>query len=154
MNRTQEWWDRYFLGIAKYVATASKDPSVGVGAILVDPSKHVVGTGYNGFPPGIEDTPERLNDRETKYKLIVHAEVNAILQAGTRAKDCTIYVYPSFGVPAICSDCCKTAIAAGVAGLVCYNPSNPDRVGRWQESIKLSRDMWLEAGKFIRSYDE
>jgi dCMP deaminase len=150
-----EKWDRRFLEQAKLVSTWSKDPSTKVGAILVNDLRQVVGQGYNGFPRGIADTPERLNDRETKYKLVVHAEVNAILDAGRDARGAVLYVYPSFMVPPICHECCKMAIQAGVVGIVGYEP-NPDdpRVQRWKDSISVARDMWLEAGLWWRTYTE
>jgi dCMP deaminase len=153
-NKTEEDWDRYFLGMAKHVSTASKDPSCQVGAILVDGARRVVATGYNGFPRGIADN-ERLHDREKKLQLIVHAEMNALLQAGPRATGCTLYVYPSFALPPICENCCKHAIQAGVRGIVGYNadPNNP-RAVRWKESIAVSKGMWDEVGLFIRGYDE
>lgn len=152
---TQEKWDRRFLELAKHISTWSKDPSTQVGAVLVNHLKQVVGMGYNGFARGIEDTDERLNDRETKYKLVVHAEVNAIIQAGHNARGSTLYVYPSFMVPPICHDCCKTAIQAGVYEIVGYEPDEADpRVQRWKDSIAVSREMWLEAGKTWRTYEE
>lgn len=70
-------WDRHFIRIAREVASISKDPSTKVGVVLVK-NRRIIGTGYNGFPEGIADTPERLNDRPTKYKLMLHAEENAI----------------------------------------------------------------------------
>lgn len=149
-----EKWDRRFLELAKQISTWSKDPSTKVGAVLVKDRK-VVGMGYNGFPKGIEDTDERLNNRELKYKMVVHAEVNAILQAGERADGATLYVYPAFAFPPICNDCCKLAINAGVAGIVGYIPEEGDpRVERWKDSIKVSEEMWTETGKFIRRYPE
>src|ERR1700722_2700699 len=89
-------WDIRFLELAKHISNWSKDPSTKVGAVLVNDLKQVVGMGYNGFARGVQDTDERLNDRETKYKLVVHAEVNAIIQAGHAARNSTLYVYPSF----------------------------------------------------------
>jgi dCMP deaminase len=77
-----EKWDRRFLDLAKQVSTWSKDPSTQVGAILVNDLKQVVGMGYNGFPRGVHDWQERYDDREIKYPMVVHAEVNAIIQAG------------------------------------------------------------------------
>lgn len=150
----REKWDRRFLELAKQISTWSKDPSTKVGAILVKDRK-VVGMGFNGFPEGVEDTPARLADRETKYKMVVHAEVNAILQAGERAKGATLYVYPSFAFPPICNDCCKAAINAGIAGIVGYLPDENDpRVVRWKDSIEVSKTMWEEAGLFERKYQE
>lgn len=154
MEQTEKW-DRRFLQLAKQVSTWSKDPSICVGAVLVNDLKQVVGMGYNGFARGVADTEERLNDREMKLKLVVHAEVNAILQAGHAARGAMLYVYPSFMLPPICHDCCKTAIQAGVAGIVGYIPdeSNP-RVQRWKDSIAVAREMWDETYKLVRAYEE
>lgn len=153
MNR--EKWDRRFLELAKLVSTWSKDPSTKVGAVLVNDLQQVVGLGYNGFARGVADTDERLTDRETKYKLVVHAEVNAILQAGHHARGSMLYVYPSFTMPPICHDCCKTAIQAGVVGIVGYTPDLSDpRVQRWVNSIATAREMWLETGRTWREYSE
>jgi dCMP deaminase len=141
-------WDRRFLGLAKFVSGWSKDPSTRVGAVLVDDQRIVVGMGYNGFARGVDDNEERYNNRDLKYKLIVHAEVNAILTARERAKGATLYVYPSFSIPCICHDCCKTAIQAGVKEIVGLHPEPEyaERAKRWQESIDLARQMCEEAG--------
>lgn len=154
-DRNTEWWDRYFLGMAKYVSLASKDPSTKVGAVLVDNLKQVVGMGYNGFARGVADTEERLNTREIKYSLVVHAEVNAILQAGRRARGSVLYVYPSFTLPPICHDCCKMAIQAGVYTIVGFEPDESDsRVQRWKNSLNIAREMWMETNRTWRSYQE
>ena len=146
----QEWWDRHFLGMAEFVSTASKDPSTKVGAVIVDPGTNLVfGHGYNGFPRGIQDTEERYNDRELKYKLVVHAEVNAILMAGSLARGATLYTYPSFMLPPICTDCCKIAIQAGIkeiVGFIVDEDELTERQLRWKDSILLAREMCDEAG--------
>lgn len=148
-------WDLRFLELAKHISNWSKDPSTKVGAVLVNHLSQVVGMGFNGFARGVEDTENRLNDRETKYKLVVHAEVNAIIQAGHNARQSVLYVYPSFMVPPICHECCKAAIQAGVAGIVGYQPDEADpRVQRWKDSIAYSRQMWSEAGLWWRVYNE
>jgi dCMP deaminase len=142
-----EKWDRRFLNLAREVATWSKDPSTGVGAVIVNASKHVVGMGFNGFARGVDDDPARYNDRPLKYKMIVHAEVNAIIQAGHAAKDGTIYVYPAFGHPNICHDCAKFAIQAGIKAVVGYRAQvSEELAARWQESLDLSGQMFREAG--------
>lgn len=140
-------WDRRFLDLAAHIATWSKDPSTKVGTVLVNEKKIIVGLGYNGFARGVEDTEERLNTRELKYKYVVHAEVNAILMAGEKAEGCTLYVYPAFMLPPICHDCCKTAIQAGVKEIIGYQPDeSEERVKRWAESIQIARSMCEEAG--------
>jgi dCMP deaminase len=150
----QEKWDRFYLGLAQYYSQASKDPSTKVGAILVDPIRNrPVGWGYNGFPEGVADTVERLTIREVKYKLVVHAEANAILHAGRAARGTTLYVFPSFTLPPICHDCAKTAIQAGVQMIVGFEPDVSDpQVARWAASIDIAREMWLETGRTWRSY--
>ena len=69
-------WDRHFLDLALQHARISKDPSTQVGSIIVGPDLEFLSAGANGFPRGILDTPQRLNDRDTKLKIVVHAEVN------------------------------------------------------------------------------
>src|SRR5690242_4489325 len=111
-------WDFHFLNLAADIARWSKDPSTKVGAVLVDDQNIVRGMGYNGFPRGVNDDPERLNNRELKYKMVVHAEVNAILSAGSRSRGSRLYVYPAFFTPCICNECCKVAIQAGVKEII------------------------------------
>jgi len=74
-------WDVRFLELAKQIASWSKDPSTQVGCVVVGPDREIRSTGFNGLPRGIEDTEERLNNREMKYPLICHAEENAIMHA-------------------------------------------------------------------------
>jgi len=150
-----EKWDKRFLQLAKQVSTWSKDPSTQVGAVLVNDLRQVVGMGYNGFARGVVDSDERLNERELKYQFVVHAEVNAIIQAGHAARGAMLYVYPSFMLPPICADCAKTAIQAGVAGIVGYMPDESDpRVKRWAGSIGIAKEMWDEVGLPVRAWRE
>src|SRR5947209_6370685 len=85
-----EKWHRRFLGLAEYVSQWSKDVSTKVGAVILDSDKRVVSLGYNGFARGVMDTAERLNCRDLKYKMIVHAERNAIIFARQDLRKCTI----------------------------------------------------------------
>ncbi|NJK88105.1 MAG: CMP deaminase, partial [Myxococcales bacterium] len=74
-------WDLRFIELAKHVASWSKDPSTQCGCVIVDSSRRILSTGYNGFPAGVTDVYERLHDREVKYRLVAHSEVNAICTA-------------------------------------------------------------------------
>lgn len=143
-----EKWDKFYIDLAEFVATKlSKDPSTKVGAVLVNYEYGKEFLGYNGFPVGVNDAPERYADRELKYKMVVHAEVNAIRKAGDYARGSILYVWPSFSMPPICNDCCKLAINAGVKEIVGYAPDeNNPRVKRWLESISISKTMCDEAG--------
>ena len=143
---TQGKWDRRFLEMAELVSKWSKDPSTKVGAVVVDRLRQVVGTGFNGFPRGVEDTEERYNDRETKLKMVAHAELNAVLQAGERARGGTIYVFPTFtGAPNMCTGCAKAAIQAGIVRSVCWEMDG-EPISKWAEEIETAGVMCGESG--------
>lgn len=131
-------WHRRFLDLAKFIASWSKDPSTQVGAVIVDGMRRVVGVGFNGFPRGIADTEERLNDRPTKYGLIVHAEANAILNSIGNVQGCVIYCTH---IP--CTNCAKLIIQAGVSR-VCV-PSGSFLV-TWSAEQDAAMKMFEEAG--------
>lgn len=138
----RESWDDFFLGMAQYVSTRSKDPSTQVGAVITSMDNRVISVGYNGFPIGIEDKPERLNDRTTKYKYVVHADINAILNAhGDCVCGSTMYVWP---FPP-CSDCAKLIIQAGICRVVTKKPT-PELAERWKDSLAFTRELFKEAG--------
>lgn len=132
-------WHIRYMELAKHVASWSKDPSTKVGAVIAAPDKVVVGLGYNGFPRGIEDSEERLHDRETKLSLVVHAEANAILNATKSVQGCSIYTYP---LPP-CSECAKLIIQAGIKSV--YFPYRKIEK-RWQDSVNVSLRMFADAG--------
>ncbi|HIF88527.1 MAG TPA: dCMP deaminase family protein [Candidatus Thioglobus sp.] len=139
---TLDKWDNRYLSLAKEVATWSKDPSTQVGAVTVGAKKEVLSQGFNGFPRGIKDTDERYNHRETKYKFVVHAEMNAIYNAtysGTSLDGATLYIY---GLP-ICSECAKGIIQVGIKKVVIEKSKELDN---WNESLRLSQEMFSEAG--------
>lgn len=141
MRRTQAWWDRWFLGLAAYTATASKDPSTRVGAVVVDGKRRVVSVGYNGFARGVVDRPDRYADRATKLRFVVHAERNAILFAGRDLTGCTLYTHP---FPP-CAPCAAVVIQAGIVRVVAPRASAA-LAARWGADLEDSRSMFLEAG--------
>jgi dCMP deaminase len=110
-------WDEYFMGVAILSSKRSKDPSTQVGACIVNQDKKIVGIGYNGFPNGIDDDTFPWGKQgdyvDTKYPYVVHAEPNAILNATTSLKNCTIYVtlFP-------CCECAKLIIQSGIKEIV------------------------------------
>lgn len=105
-------WDRYFLDIAEAVSRRSHDGETQVGAVIVDPNKRILATGYNGFPPGCDDR-ELPNLRPDKYPYMVHAEINAIASSRQDLRGSTLYCTWS-----PCRDCAKAVITAGVARVV------------------------------------
>ena len=107
-------WDEYFMGIAMLAARRSKDPNTQVGACIVSEDNIIISTGYNGMPKGCSDDIfpwERDGQQDmTKYPYVVHAELNAILNANGRdLRGSRIYValFP-------CNECAKAIIQSGV----------------------------------------
>ena len=133
-------WKKRFLKLSKEISEWSKDPSTKVGALIISEDRNIISTGYNGFPRGIEDTEERLNNRELKYQFILHAEMKCILNAlynGRSVKDCILFVH---GLPP-CSECTKSIIQAGIKKVI----TDSKATDNWKESLKLSLEMLKEA---------
>ena len=130
-------WDKRFLELAKLIGSWSKDPSTQVGAVIVDENNRLVSVGYNGFPIGIEDN-QRLFDREEKYDIIVHAEVNALMFANKSVEGCTLYTWPFQP----CSRCAGLIIQSGVKRVVSVVHSDE----RWKKNFQLSSKLLSEAG--------
>lgn len=107
-------WDKRFINLAEHIAQWSKDPSTQVGAVLVNPyTKVVIGMGYNGFPRGVDDHAYRYEKRSVKYEYVVHAELNAILNATENLRGSNLYVTLS-----PCNECAKAIIQSGISRVV------------------------------------
>ena len=138
-------WDERFLGLAQHVASWSKDPRTKVGAVLVNETKQVLSVGYNGFPRGVFDMPNRYEDRPTKLMYVAHAERNALDNCFTDTRGSTLYVT----LPP-CNECVKSIIQKGVKRIVSLTSD-----ARPQDNSDVATQMLLEAGiqlDFIR-YD-
>lgn len=133
-------WDEYFMGLAHLSALRSKDPHTQVGAAIVDENHRVVSVGYNGFPKGCSDDVfpwDRDGDSlNSKYLYVVHAELNAILNAPRSLQGCTLYVslFP-------CNECAKSIIQSGIKRIVYESDKYADT-----EAMKASRRMLEAAG--------
>lgn len=136
-------WNKRYADLAKQVASWSKDPSRKIGAVAVGDKGQLLAQGYNGFPRGIKDTEERLNNREEKYKYVVHAEMNVIYNAshsGVSLDGADLYVY---GLP-ICSECAKGIIQVGIKQVFILTEEEIPPI--WVESWERTRLMFKEAG--------
>jgi dCMP deaminase len=147
-------WDELFFNVIKEYKTKSKDPSSQFAAIIIDDDNNPVSFGFNGFPRKVNDSPERYADRELKYKMVVHAEANAICAAaskGDSTKGCRIYIdsWP-------CSSCCGMIIQAKIKEVILNGDSeihnNAIFQERWKESIDVTKMMLEEAGVNVRIY--
>jgi len=135
-------WNQRYMKLAQEVSTWSKDPSTKVGAVAIGDKGQVLAQGYNGFPRGVRDVEKRLKDRDQKYKMMVHAEMNCIYNAtynGTSLDGAELYVY---GLP-VCSECAKGIIQVGIKKVIMQETRIPDR---WIESSSLSTKLFNEAG--------
>ena len=122
-------WDEYFMGVAMLAARRSKDPSTQVGACIVSPENIIISTGYNGMPKGCSDDEfpwaRTGEENETKYPYVVHAELNAILNANGRdLRGSRIYValFP-------CNECAKAIIQSGIREIVYLSDKYKDTMG-------------------------
>ena len=141
---SNEKWDQRYLKLAKEVSLWSKDPSTQIGCIAVNDKGQILATGYNGFPKNIKDSQDRYENKELKYKYIVHGEMNTIYNAthnGVSLDGSTLYVT---GLP-VCSECAKGVIQVGIRRV--YMPKDFDIKG-WSESWELSASMFKEAGVY------
>jgi dCMP deaminase len=141
-------WDQRFCELARFVSDWSKDPNAKVGAVLFAKRGGDITIGYNGFPAGVEDSADRLQDKDVKLEFIVHAELNAIIAAGRRAIGGTLYVW---GKP-ICARCAGPIIQAGVARVVSLTPESLPPTSSWYKTGKFGYEMFTEAGIQVDFY--
>ena len=139
-------WDEYFMGVALLAAKRSKDPNTQVVACIVDQNNVILTTGYNGFPQGCSDDefPWNREGEVTKYPFVVHAELNAILNAsGKSLRGSKLYVdlFP-------CNECAKAIIQSGVSEIVYLSDKYADTPG-----IKASKMMLTAAGVKLRKFE-
>lgn len=139
-----EKWDERFLALAEFIAQWSKDPSTKTGAVIVDSNNRLMSVGFNGLPRNVDDSPKRLENREVKYRMIVHAEQNALLFARGSVNGCRIYIWPFMP----CAPCAATIIQAGIVEVIAPPSDNP----RWIKDFELANIMFHEAGIKVRQF--
>jgi dCMP deaminase len=133
-------WKQRFLRLAIEVSSWSKDPKGGVGAVLVDQRKRVIGLGFNGFPDRIADREELLTDQAAKLPRMIHAEMNAVLNATRSVQGAAM-----FTTLTPCAECAKLIIQAGVEAI--YRLPHPEhRHKSWTDSFATADRIFAEAG--------
>lgn len=144
-------WDKRFLELAQVVSTWSKDPSTQTGAVIVDSNNRVLSLGYNGFPQGVKDDPEKYENRELKYKMIVHCEQNAILFADRSSlKGATLYTYPFIS----CSRCASIVAQSGITRCIAPILEDEGLLSRWGDELLITRNIYKEAGIKFKEIDQ
>ncbi len=146
-------WDEYFMQLTICTMTRSADPSTRVGACLVDSDHHILSTGYNGAPRGMDDiyfpwasegekTGDILNIKNT---FVCHAEANSIdnyFGDKSRLKGSTLYVtfFP-------CTECAKRLIQNGISRIV-YLIDSP-----YEDFKQASLKMFSYANVKVEKYE-
>jgi len=146
-------WARRFMNLAKEACDWSRDPSTQHGAVIVDSDHNVRAIGCNGFPRGIDDSPERFANREVKLKIVVHAEENACLscaRTGVAARNTVLYV-----TAPCCAHCAAVIIQAGITKVVMnYDGVDQGFLTRWAGDIELAQQLLREADVLtVKYYD-
>lgn len=136
-----------------YANENSPDPSTRNGSILIDIHGEILTYGVNRFPRGVAETKSRLADKETKYRLVVHAENGAIFNAarhGKKVQGATLYC-PFYA----CSECAKAIIHSGIIRVVGHAQlmALASRHTTWVKSIAQAWETLHEAGVKCDLYD-
>ena len=134
-------WDKRYLDLAKLVASWSKDPSTKVGGYIIDSNGNPVSFGFNGFPRGMNDSEDRLNDRTFKYAHTIHCEKNMMAFANRMYFDgCTAYIsHPP------CSGCLCEMKQRRLTKIVCYD-GGEDFKQRWSTDsvLELAKELEMQ----------
>ena len=110
----------HLMKLAFFLAERTDDPKRGVGAVIVNKDKDIVGLGWNGFPtkslygefPRASRSDEAVTEK--KYPYIIHAEQNALLMRNTKSiKDAILVVTMT-----PCDDCTPLIKMQGIKTVV------------------------------------
>lgn len=128
-------WDAYFIDIARLVSSRSTCLRRKVGAVLVK-DNHILATGYNGAPRGLEHCLDRGCIREQngipsgerhEFCRGLHAEQNALIQAAVHGVSIEESILYCTNFP--CSLCSKMIINAKVKKII-YAEGYPDDLAK------------------------
>jgi dCMP deaminase len=153
-------WEEYFLTICRGISQRSKDEDTKLGCVIADERHRIVSTGYNSLPAGVDDNYWPTNreaylfyiddigivednqdipkgaEKITKYDVMAHAEINALVSAARSLVGCTLYCTY---LP--CCECAKAIITAGIKSII-YEKENP----RFKKSHAIAKKLFDQAG--------
>jgi len=138
---TPKSWDEIWLSIVQIIAQKSKDPQTKIGTVIVSPDNTRCTLGFNGFPVGIKDFEKRW-ERPEKYSRVVHAEMNAILNAKTDLNGWTLYV----SMPP-CDRCACHIIQAKISRIIWLNDPSSNAFN-YDLSYQLLSEAGIKFGKY------
>jgi dCMP deaminase len=148
-------WDEYFMNMAEFVASKSKDRSGKIGTVLVGEGNTVLTTGYNGFPRGVDDENEEYHKRPEKYFWTEHSERNAIYNAARNG--IKLYGAHAYSTAHPCVDCARAFVQAGIKEITIPTKHQDPfyKMGRWpdwEESFTKAREVLGAGGIKVRIY--
>jgi dCMP deaminase len=160
--RTPRRWDFVFIDMAVALARRSKDESTQAGAVLVNPNRSIIGSGFNGPPPQINDSivpwEERKPELPNKYQYVIHAEENCILDALSKTNRDGLKLSTMFVTHHPCIGCLLRCIHAGVRMIYYVHPYkhysyNSYHISRLLDSQKLQGQGYTTMIERITDYD-
>jgi dCMP deaminase len=127
-------WDAYFLAIAQAVALRADCSRARFGCVIVDLTRRIVSTGYNGAPAQSPlsclngdcpraSTTAAPNSGSYGDCIALHAEQNAIAYADQRALGGRLYIWGTRTDNSPCPMCAKLVTAAGISMVVVNTPA-------------------------------
>lgn len=90
----------------------------------------------------MSDDAALYEDRPTKYSRIIHAEMNAILNAHGPVEGFTLY---TSALPP-CDRCAVFVVQAGISRVVYEDMTDPELAERWRDSLDKTHAIFAEAG--------
>lgn len=131
-------YDLWFMDVARVVSMRSTCARRSVGAVIVDETNHILSTGYNGVPSGMQHCTEVPCDgasfgegKGLDVCQALHAEQNAIARLQDVRHAHTLYC-----TTAPCMMCTKLVLATPIGRIVAA-----------VEYAASGRDLWLKAGR-------
>ena len=148
--------DLHFIEHCQVVKKGSHDPTRQVGVVIASPRGHLLATGTNRPPIGIDLTQEEsaraiAKNGDWKYFVLEHAERNAINNArdlGYILTGATMY-----GTLFPCADCARAIAAARIKRLVVPAPtSSSPSDKKWQQHFFYSLEILKMASIAVDLY--
>lgn len=130
----------------------SDDPVTKTGAVIMSPSlDEVLAYGANHIPKGLKYTQEDLENREWKYKHIIHAEQASIFAAAGDGKQVKRAVMYTPWTP--CHKCALAIIDSGISKIVLHKDIVIQTPERWLEDVGYGLELFKNAGVEVVMYD-
>lgn len=147
-------WDELFLRHVYLIGSKSRDISSKLGSVIIRENR-IIGSGYNGLPQHVDYDINERHDRPLKYSFYEHSERNSLYNCAREGISTKGAILITNGIP--CVDCARGVIQSGIKE-VCYHKQWQDKQyeiyeGKWTESLKLSWQMFMEAGVRVRGID-